>query len=104
MEIKFFDNSVKKLIQSLEKPTIAKVLRTIDLLEEFGHSLGLPHTKKLMPDLFELRIRGLQEVRILFTFRERGAVLLHGFIKKSMKIALRDIKVAQARLKRLDSI
>lgn len=32
MEIRIFDNQLEKFIQSLEKSTIAKVLRTIDLL------------------------------------------------------------------------
>jgi len=36
-----------KFIKSLEKPTIAKVLRIIDLLEKFGYNLGLPYSKKL---------------------------------------------------------
>ncbi len=33
----------KKFIMSLEKQTIAKLLRIIDLLEKFGKNLGLPH-------------------------------------------------------------
>ena len=43
MEIRIFDISLEKFIRSLQKPTIAKVLRTIDLLEEFGQKLGPPH-------------------------------------------------------------
>ena len=104
MEIDFFDDSIEKFIQSLEKSTIAKVLRSIDLLAEFGHSLGLPHTKKIAPNLFELRIRSAQEVRIFFTIKDNRAILLHGFIKKSMKIPRREIAAAQARLKHLDAI
>jgi phage-related protein len=104
MEIHFFDKSLEKFILSLEKPTIAKVLRTLDLLEEFGNVLGAPHTKKISKDLFELRIRGTQEIRIFFAFRKGGAVLLHGFIKKSMKAPPREIDHAKTRLKRLDAI
>ncbi|MBU2474389.1 hypothetical protein KKA20_00295 [Patescibacteria group bacterium] len=33
------DNSVEKFIVSLECSTIAKVLKTIDLLEHFGYQL-----------------------------------------------------------------
>ncbi len=47
MEIKFFDNLLEKFISNLEKPTIAKILRTIDLLESFGQQLTMPHSKKV---------------------------------------------------------
>lgn len=56
MEIKFFDNSLEKFIESLENSTIAKILHTIDLLEMFGHKLGLPHSKRISKNIFELRI------------------------------------------------
>ncbi|MFA5792579.1 MAG: type II toxin-antitoxin system RelE/ParE family toxin [Candidatus Gracilibacteria bacterium] len=59
---------VEKFILKLEKPTIAKVLRTVDLLEKFGNDLGMPHSKKIRHNLFELRVRGGQEVRI-FAFK-----------------------------------
>lgn len=63
MEIRI-GHTIEKFIEFLEKPTIAKVLRTIDLLEDFGPQLGMPHSKKIEDGLFELRIRGKQEVRI----------------------------------------
>ncbi|HLD18332.1 MAG TPA: hypothetical protein VJB99_04710 [Patescibacteria group bacterium] len=47
MEIRFFHADVEEFIRGLEKPTIAKVLRTIDLLETFGHKLGMPHSKAI---------------------------------------------------------
>lgn len=64
MNIRFFDSRLEKFIHSLNEATIAKVLRTIDILEMFGHKLALPHSKKVHAELFELRIRGKQEVRI----------------------------------------
>ena len=104
MEIHIFDKSLEKFIESLEKLTIAKVLRTIDLLEEFGPKLGLPHSKKVSARLFELRIRGKQEVRIFYTFHQQQIILLYGFIKKSQKIPQKEIQTALQRLKRLDKI
>lgn len=58
MDIKFFDARVEKFIRSLDSFTVAKVLRTIDLLEIFGPKLAFPHSKKVAARLFELRIRG----------------------------------------------
>ena len=99
--ILFFDSSVEDFILSLEKQTTAKVLRVIDLLGKFGHHLSLPHSKKISADLFELRIRGRQEVRIFYTFQQGSAVILHGFIKKSQVTPAREIEQAKKKLKGL---
>lgn len=92
------DPSVEDFIRSLEKRTIAKVLRTIDLLEKFDYRLGMPHSKKLQSNLYELRVRGKQEVRIFYTFSGQKAVLLHGFVKKKQKTPTRELKTASRRL------
>ena len=63
MEI-YITTEVDELIASLEDVIIAKVLRTIDLLEKFGNQLRLPHSKAIGKGLFELRIRGYKEIRI----------------------------------------
>ena len=97
MEIRI-DGKVEKFIATLRKSTIAKVLRTIDLLEQFGHQLGMPHSKKVKSGFFELRIRGHQEVRIFYTFQKREIILLHGFVKKSQKIPQQEINKAARKL------
>ena len=100
MEI-HLENDVEKFIATLEKQTIAKVLRTVDLLERFGHRLGPPHSKKVTSDLFELRIRGRQEVRIFYTFQKGGIILLHAFVKKTPKMPLRELRRAIEKLGRI---
>jgi phage-related protein len=98
MEIRFFHHEIEQFIASLEKSTIAKVLRTFNLLEMFGNQLGMPHSKKVGDGLFELRIRGIQEVRFLYTFqKEEIVIVLHGFVKKSQKIPSKELRLAQQR-------
>ncbi len=104
MEIRIFDTSLEKFIKSLQKPTIAKVLRTLDLLEQFGSKLGPPHTKKISTNLFELRVSGKQEIRIFYVFHKSDIFLLHGFIKKSQKAPRKEIKAAIQKLKLLDTV
>ena len=104
MEIQFFDNKVKEFIKILEIPTSAKVFRTLELLERFGHALGMPHSKHISGGLMELRIKGKQEVRLLYAFHKGGAVILHGFLKKSQKIPQKEIRVARQKLSTLDTI
>lgn len=102
MRVLFYDNKLEEFIRVLEKPTIAKVLRTIDLLELFGNSLEMPHSKKIGKRLFELRIRGRQEVRIFYTFHNNTTLLLCGFVKKSERIPKKELDEAIHKLMRLD--
>jgi phage-related protein len=95
------DPKIERFISSLNKETIAKVLRTIDLLEEFGHQLGMPHSKKVATWLFELRIRGKQEIRIFYAFHKGAVHLLHGFVKKSQKTPRKELAIAITKLKSL---
>ena len=88
------DTEIEEFISSLEAYTIAKALRTIDLLEEFGSSLGMPHSKKVAAHIFELRIRGKQEVRLFYCFHKSEIRLLNGFVKKSEKTPKRELQKA----------
>ena len=101
MNIRFFGSELEKFIHSLDTSTIAKVLRVIDLLELFGNNLTIPHSKKVNARLFELRIRGKQEVRIFYAFHRNEAILLHGFVKKSQHIPLKELNLARQKLKTL---
>ncbi len=104
-EIIFFANAkhspVEEFISSLSKPTIAKTLRLLDLLGTYGPPIGMPYVKKITADLFELRIRGQEEVRILFSMKKNILYLLHVFKKKQMKIPSREIETAQKRLQEI---
>jgi len=92
---------VLEFIQKQSPKEQAKVLREIDLLEEFGLSLGLPHIKKIQghDDLWELRIKHSSNNFRIFYFCYTGGkfVLLHGIRKTSGKTPSRDIKTADKR-------
>lgn len=87
-------------IEGLGPKIKAKVLRTIDLLEEFGPFLREPHSKKIKgtKELFELRIKqGSDAVRMFyFYFKDNVYVLTSGLIKKTNKIERNQIKKAEA--------
>ncbi len=97
----YLDTEVKQFVSSLDEHSVAKVLRTINLLVEFGHRLNMPHSKKVAQSLFELRIRGEQEIRIFYCFHKGSAYLLHGFVKKSQRIPKRELEAAILKLRRL---
>jgi len=105
MQIKFYHSDIEKFIKKLEKQTIAKVLRTLDLLENFGEDLKMPHSKNIGKGLHELRIRGVQEVRFIYTFQSgKIIIVLHGFTKKTQKIPAKHIQLALERKSSLDKI
>ena len=95
------EKPVEEFIKSLIPTTIAKITHTIDLLEQYGSLLNMPHSKKLTNNLYELRIRGREEIRILYTFQRRNIYLLHAFKKQSQKTPPKEIHIALKRLKDL---
>ena len=100
MEIRHLDSSLERFIQGLELFTRVKVFHAFGLLERFGYTLRMPLSRKVDRDLFELRIRGVQEVRIFYTFHQRTIILFHGFIKKSQRIPTRELQLAIRKLYR----
>lgn len=88
-------------IENVSTKTQAKIANTLDLLEEYGTTLGAPHVKKLSGyPLWELRILGSDNIRIFYiTQSGKTFLLLHGFLKKKQKTDRKEIKTALARLK-----
>jgi phage-related protein len=94
MEIILLD-SVEVFLSALTEKEVAKVIRTIELLEEFGNDLGMPHSKHMSDGLLELRIRGTREIRIFYCFHRNKAYLLNAFIKKTQKTPEKELNVAR---------
>lgn len=93
---------VKDFIESLQKSTKSKIIRQLSTLETFGIEIGMPHSKPIGDGLYELRIRGKQEVRFLYIFAQGDTIyVLHGFIKKVMAIRSKDLAVARVRRREL---
>lgn len=69
---------------------------------QFGWPLGMPLIEKLEPGIWEIRSHLRHGIaRTLFTVEGNLMVLLHGFIKKSNKIPIGDLRVARQRLANL---
>jgi phage-related protein len=102
-EIEYYETSsgkevVKDFIDKLPKIPGAKLGRQLDLLEEFGNDLGMPHAKPMGDGLLELRVRGKQEVRVFYVHViGKRIVLLHGFIKKTQETPKRELEIARKR-------
>jgi len=68
-----------------------------------GPNLGEPHSKSFGNGLFELRLKGAEGIARVFycTLVGKRIVVLHGFIKKSGKTPIRELEVAESRLKEI---
>jgi phage-related protein len=89
---------VEEFIYKMQAPTQAKLWRLLDMLERFGPELGMPHTRAMGGGLYELRVRGKQEVRVFYVFAKGHTVyLLHAFQKKTQATPKKELDVARRR-------
>lgn len=94
---------VVEFLKLLNLKEQAKILREIDLLQEYGLFLGPPHIKKLEGSynkLWELRIKqSTNDFRIFyFSFNQGKFVLLHGIRKTSNKTPQTAIDISLKRM------
>jgi phage-related protein len=89
---------IKDFIDNLQESTQAKLGRQLELLEEHGIQLGMPHAKPMGGGLTELRVRGKQEVRVFYVFAfGKHIYLLHGFVKKTKTTPKKELDIARQR-------
>ena len=100
MEI-IYHSAVQSFLTTLEDRTLSKVMRAIDLLEEYGFRLRMPHTKYFGDGLYELRVHDAQEVRLFYGFAHHKIYLAHGFMKKTMRIPQKELIMAIRHLQAL---
>jgi phage-related protein len=63
-----------------------------------ANMLGLPHSKALGGGLYELRIRGKEEIRIFYCFLKGKTIcLLHAFKKQTQETPTKDLQLALQR-------
>lgn len=95
------ESYVKEFINIQNSFIKAKIIGMVDFLEKYGPFLNGKYTKKLRKDLFELRITGKEQIRILYTIQAKNIILLHAFKKKTQKTPQNEIKTALLRLDRI---
>lgn len=101
MDVIFFNPKVEQFLLSLDKDSSNKSYRQIKLLKIFGHNLRMPYSKQISNNLYELRMRGHQEVRLFYCFYQDQAIIVHVFIKKSRKTPQKEIETALERISSL---
>ena len=88
---------VKEFLDGLEPKMRAKALYGLSVLEEYGNALREPYSKPIGDGLFELRIKFASDITRIFYFFIVGnkIILTNGFVKKTAKTPLGEIKRAK---------
>lgn len=94
------DNPVKEFIAGFSVAQKNKIVRILTYIEMYGLITAIPHIKKLTGSpLWEIRILGQDNIRVLYAAIEKDVILvLHGFIKKSQKTPGKELETAINRL------
>ena len=105
-KVKYFQTArgyypVKDFIEDQDKPTYAKLISAVELLETDGPYLKPPYIKKLRNKLYEFRISGKVAIRIFYTVHNSEYYLLHAFKKKAQKTPSQELKIALDRMKEI---
>lgn len=100
-KIEFFSSRVERETLSLPAGILASLLRILELIEEFGPTLGRPHTAPLGDGLFEIRARGREGIsRSVFCMhKDRRIVILMTTIKKRDALPAHQMETARKRMK-----
>jgi phage-related protein len=82
----------------------ARILKLLELIEEYGANLGAPHTEPLGQGLYEIRAKAKDGIgRALFCYRKgQHIVVLHVFVKKTQKTPNKEINLAKLRMKEVN--
>jgi phage-related protein len=101
--IAYYDESVQEEILSLPDTLAARYIVLTRRMVALGPNLGEPHTKAFGGGLFELRLKGAEGIaRVFFcTIVGKRIVMLHSFVKKTNKTPVRELEIAESRLKEI---
>ena len=93
------ENPVADFLDSLENKMAAKLIGLMELLEEKGNELGMPYSKHLGNQIFELRCKfGSNITRALYFFYSgKKIIITNGFVKKTQKTPSGEIELAERR-------
>lgn len=93
------EKPVEEFINSLDVKMQVKLIGLLELLEEKGNQLREPYSKPIDDGIFEIRCKvGKNITRVLYFFYYEGKIILtNGFVKKTQKTPLEEIKLAKKR-------
>lgn len=102
-EIIYFNQRVRDGIHAWPVNLKARYFALTLRMKEFGPNLGMPHTRPMGGGLFEVRAKSPAGIGRAFfcTLVGRRIVILHGFIKTTLKTPGREMQLARERMEQV---
>ncbi len=89
--------TARTFIEGLDPPVRGEARRLLDLLEKYGHSLSMPVAKPIGGGLWELRLTGRPQIRMLYGFCEGIPVVVLALQKQRSALPQSAIALAHKR-------
>ena len=86
----------KEFLDGLDNKMRAKMIRTVELLRDYGYELREPYSKHLNDGIIEIIPKVSTDIKrfLYFFVSGRKAILTHGFVKKTQKTPQSEIEKA----------
>ncbi|MBI2327328.1 type II toxin-antitoxin system RelE/ParE family toxin [Candidatus Curtissbacteria bacterium] len=98
----FLDKNAEKELREFDEEVQLEFEAYFKILEIEG-KLDFPSARKVTKDIFEIRIKLKGEYRGFYAYIGKlGIIILHFFRKKTQKTPVKDLEVAQRRLKQYE--
>lgn len=91
--------TVHTFLDTLDFPVSTEAHRLIDLLEKYGHSLSMPAAKPIGGGLWELRLTGRPQIRMLYGFCDGVPVVVLALRKQRSALPSSDVALALKRFR-----
>lgn len=89
--------TVHEFLDTLDFPVRSEAYKLLDLLEQYGHSLSMPVAKPIGGGLWELRLTGRPQIRMLYGFCEGVPVVVLALQKQRPALPQSAIALARKR-------
>jgi phage-related protein len=102
-KITFYSKKVEQETLNFPPGILANFLHIVEMIEEFGVTIGKPYIASIGDGLFEIRAKGKEGIGRSFycTLKGKEIVILHSFIKKSQKTPKKELDLAKKRMKEI---
>ena len=100
-QVTFYNEKVEEETLGFPKGILANFIHIVEMIEDFGPTLGKPYTAPMGDGLFEIRAKGKEGIgRSLYcTMVKKEIVILNSSIKKSQKTPKKELDLAKKRMK-----
>jgi phage-related protein len=92
---------VKSFVENIGGDAKSRVQKYLTLLKNFSYNLRMPYSKNILPGIFELRVGGLKNIRLIYAYFGDSIVIFYAFEKKTEQISIQEIRIIKMKFSNL---